>query len=372
MDPTKRYPILAPLLASFEIRHQKTLSVVIAAITVAGTARSFGIAAVMARWMTTRVDSAVNRFYRLLRNPRVDNLTLTAHLARCLARGPQRRVLVAIDWTEWSRGLRMLVAAAVVDRRAIPLWCQAFEKLVGRRSQNARENDFVRLLARGLREAGVQATLLCDRGFRRLSWLKLLDDLRLSFVVRLVSDVTVEHEGQQRTLREIPLRRRRIVDLGQVPLRADGALTVRVVGYWAPGAREPWWVATNLTCAPSHVLSLYDRRMAIEEQFRDTKGKRFGVKLGWTQFRDPQALARFAMLLAIPLLIWTLQGIAAEGRDTSCRMPCRRKGPRLSYVTVGLGLIGTDREVILTLAVARALLPPPALRRIAGTRRGGK
>ena len=45
------------------------------------------------------------------------------------------------------------------------------------------------------------------------------------------------------------------------------------------------------------------RRMTVEECLRDTKGKRLGIKLAWTRFRDPQALARFAMLLGIAVLI---------------------------------------------------------------------
>jgi hypothetical protein len=39
--------------------------------------------------------------------------------------------------------------------------------------------------------------------------------------------------------------------------------------------------------------------MTIEEQFRDTTGCRFGVRLEWTQFRTPTDLARFTLLVGV-------------------------------------------------------------------------
>jgi hypothetical protein len=59
-------------------------------------------------------------------------------------------------------------------------------------------------------------TLLCDRGFRRVSWLKLPDQLRLGFVVRLMDDVQVQLEpGCETALAQVPLTGGRIVDLGR-------------------------------------------------------------------------------------------------------------------------------------------------------------
>jgi hypothetical protein len=65
VDPERRYPFLSSLLSPFSLRHRKTLGLVIAAITVTGQARSFAIATTLMAWIGTRLDSAVNRFYRL-------------------------------------------------------------------------------------------------------------------------------------------------------------------------------------------------------------------------------------------------------------------------------------------------------------------
>ena len=366
MNPERTYPFLKTLLQPFHKARRKTLGLVIAAIASTGQARSFAIATTLATWLSTRLDSAVNRFYRLLRNGHVDYLEFATRWLDILARKPDRKVLLAVDWTEWHHDLRLLVAAVVTGKRAIPVLVQGWGKMVASRSQNTRENTFLRHLTDVVHKAGVTATILCDRGFRRASWLALLQTLRLGFVVRLMSDVFVELEpGVRRPLHDILMQPGQVLDLGLAPLRSDGAVTVRVVGYWAPGAHEPWWVATSDTGPAKDVLALYDRRMTVEEQFRDTKGRRFGAKLFWTQFRDPQALARFVTLLAVALLIWTLAGIVSADMKPSLRLRCRRKGPRQSFVTIGIRAVAQasfsarfDREsvpLILELPTMRLL-----------------
>lgn len=374
VDPLRRYPFLRVLLAPLEKRHRKTLGLVIAAIAVTGQARSFAIATTLARWLGTRLDSAVNRFYRLLRNSRIDYVLFVEQWARLLVRGPQRHLLIAIDWTEWHHELRMLLAAVVAGKRAIPLYAAAFQRLVRVRSQNSRENTFLRVLADALKRAEVHATILCDRGFRRASWIALLQQLHLGFVVRLISDVHVElAPGRLVALADILLTPGQLVDLGIVPLRSDKVAAVRIIGYWAPGAKEPWWLATSETGRASVVLKLYDRRMTVEEQIRDTKGKRFGLKLFWTQFRDPDALGRFMILLAVALVMWTVTGFVAAFYDPSLRLRSRDKGPRQSFVTIGLRILCLEQSPgRLTHLAISWLLEPPALRRVAGASVGGK
>ena len=68
-------------------------------------------------------------------------------------------------------------------------------------------------------------------------------------------------------------------DFGSVHPRADGCVRVRLIGVWAAGAKEVWWLATDLTNRVSKIVGYYDRRVGTEEQFRDAKGVRFGLKL---------------------------------------------------------------------------------------------
>ena len=97
VDPFKQYPVLHQLLKPFWRRHQKTLALVIAGIAAAGQARSFAIATCMKGWLGVRLDSAVNRLYRLLRNERVDNTEFATAWAQLLAKPHNGRLLVAVD-----------------------------------------------------------------------------------------------------------------------------------------------------------------------------------------------------------------------------------------------------------------------------------
>jgi hypothetical protein len=203
----------------------------------------------------------------------------------------------------------------------------------------------------------------------------LLEQEGHGFVVRLMAKVKVEGGGFRGLLSGYGLRPGQAADLGWVLLRQDGAVKVRVIGIWAKGQGEPWWLATNLAEPVQEIGSLYDRRMGIEQQIRDTKGSRFGFRLFWTQIRRPEALARLTLLVGIALILLTVVGKWLSDRKPELRLPSKKKGPRLSLVSVALRhLEQTLKEVMIDLAWVRAHLPEPELRKFAWIDRaeGGK
>lgn len=307
---------------------------------------------------------------------------LTVSLLRLLAHR-QARLLIALDWTEWGESRHsLLVAAVVAGTRAIPVRVASFfdpREIV--RSQNARENFFVARLVHALKEAGTTAVLLCDRGFRRASLLQHLEQLEQPFVVRLGSDVWVhrwvhrrvhrkgELEGELEgeapgRLRDEPLAPGTALDLGRVQLRKDRAVELRVVGIWATGQKAPWWLATNLFDASLLELSaLYDRRMAVEEQFRDVKGSRFGVQLRWTQIRTPRHLSRLVLLVGAAAVLWTAVGAAVRARWPKAQLSARGKGARLSLLKLGIYFLERlRRSRRIGIRFIQWHLPPPTLR----------
>jgi len=225
-----------------------------------------------------------------------------------------------------------------------------------------------------LREAGAVACFLADRGFRRVSFIKLLlQQTEHTFLVRLAENVKVQSRRGARTLRRWGLQPVRAVDLGWVDLRQDAAVQIRVVGIWAKGHRELWWLATNRSDSLARLVAFYDRRMAIEEQIRDTKGARFGFALVWTQIKTPESLARFVLLIGLAVLLLTAVGHAVAQRDPSIRLPCITKGPRLSLLSVGLLLWPIlQSQLVITTRFLDDHLPPPALRSFSWLNRYGK
>lgn len=364
------YPFFDDLVKPFRKSQRKTLCIVLCALVQAGQARTLCIAHAIAVHLKIRLDSAVNRFYRLLRNPRIDETVWLKQWLSCLASKAGSSLLVPLDWTEWPHGLRLLVAAVVFGSRAIPLLVHAHGKVVSSGSQNRREHLFVRLLALCAKELGMRITLLCDRGFRRVGFIRLLQTIQMDFVIRLMEDVTVHLEsGETIKLKEVLLPVGKVQDFGEVSLRSDQAVKVRIVGYLAPGAKEPWYLATSRQDPAVQIVRLYDRRMTVEEQFRDTKGSRFGARLGWTQFRDAAQLGWVVRLVGVALLVWMASGECVTRKNPSFLWVCAKKGPRISVVTIGMfacmsAAFGQGVGPPMTILYLRRILPTPALRKL--------
>jgi hypothetical protein len=158
------------------------------------------------------------------------------------------------------------------------------------------------------------------------------------------------HEGERR-------------DLGFVYLRSDNLVRVRVIAVWAAAAKEVWWLATNLDNRVSKVVSYYDRRMGIEEQFRDLKGHRFGLKLRCTQFTRAEFVERMYLIVGVALLLWTSVGSAVEEAEPKVRLRSKTKGARLSLARIGSYYwLKMSRQLRLTARFVREHLPPPRLR----------
>lgn len=362
MNPLTRYPVLASLLSPFRRSQQKTCAALVTALCQAAQASSFAIAGQLSCLTDVQLGSALTRLYRFLRNDRFDNWLLTEQLLRLLG-GRPGPLLLALDWTAWQDRFAVLCASVCADTRAIPIAVSACHKPSLARSQNLWEETFLRLCVGRLRAAGVSAVWLCDRGFHRVRWLEKFVEFEQKFVVRLTRDVTVRLADRACLLKQLALAPGERRDFGWVWLRSDEVVRVRLIGVWSAGAREAWWLATNLENRVSKVVSYYDRRMGIEEQFRDTKGHRFGMKLRWTQFTRAEYVERMYLMVGVALLLWTTVGQVMEEEEPAVRLASKTKGARLSLARIGSYYWReVSQRLRLTAKFVREHLPPPRLR----------
>lgn len=362
MNPLRHYPILASLLRPFRLSQQKTCAALVAALCQAAQASSFAIAGQLSALTEVQLGSALTRLYRFLRNERFDNWLLTERMLRLLNQ-PNKSLLLALDWTAWQDRFTVLTASVCLGTRSVPVAVSACHKPSLARSQNLWEETFLRLCVDRLRAAKVSAIWLCDRGFHRVKWLERLLELKQQFVVRLHRDVTVHLRDRSCLLQDLEITEGERRDFGFVYLRADKLVRVRVIAVWARGAKEVWWLATNLPNRVSKVVSYYDRRMGIEEQFRDAKGHRFGLKLRWTQFTRAEFVERMYLLVGLALLLWTSVGHAVEEKEPKVRLHSKTKGARLSLARIGSYYwLKVTKQLKLTARFVREHLPPPRLR----------
>ncbi len=103
--------------------------------------------------------------------------------------------------------------------------------------------------------------------------------------------------------------------------------------------------------------------MGIEEQFRDSKGVRFGMKLKWTQFTKAEFVERMYLIVGVALLLWTTVGRAVEEAHPKVRLRSKTKGERLSLARIGSYYWQKmSKQLRLTASFVRSHLPPPRLR----------
>jgi hypothetical protein len=116
----------------------KTLALVMAASAEVTQAASVTLAGPLAVQLGLHVRSALTRFSRQLRHKRINARRLTAPGLRVLP-AERERLLLALDWTEWHRAWRMLVAAVIVCCRAIPVQAVPFAHAYMSHAQHLRE-----------------------------------------------------------------------------------------------------------------------------------------------------------------------------------------------------------------------------------------
>jgi hypothetical protein len=187
MDPIPVYPILAELTEGFRRSLRKTIAWAVGGLLMHASVSLPQLALHLAACSGIRAGSALTRLYRLLHNPRFREEVLTARLLQSLGRR-LKHLLLAVDWTEWPRRRRCLVAAAAVARRALPVAVTVAPAVSPLPSQNRIEEAFLERLMASLRAHGLKAVLVFDRGFARPGLMQFLQERAgsaLDWVIRL-------------------------------------------------------------------------------------------------------------------------------------------------------------------------------------------
>lgn len=301
--------VVGRIFQGLHAKNQQTLAVLMAALLVAGRA---GVASLgRAIQSRTAFKHSIKRVDRFLGN---DNIVVCDWCKAMFSAvvGPRKSIRLAIDWTKigpWP----VLVASVVVKRRGIPIyWATCdFRKL--QRSQNAFENSFLVVL-RDIIPRDIDAILLFDRGFRRVSLVRHIKKLGFHFVIRSCSDVHVmTAAGDRIALRGLKLSSGIVKDFGHVMATTDKPEDVRLVAVFDRDQKEPWLLFSDLDLPARDIVALYGRRFTIEEFFRDSKNSRFGWSLGQYKLKDrPDRLDRLFLVVVATYFLVSIIGLHVE------------------------------------------------------------
>ena len=285
--------------------------------------------------------------------------------------------VIAVDWTGWpDKNWHLLRASLVCNGRSLPLMS---EVVPAELAQNSRiQCAFLdRLHAAVPPEKAV--TIITDAGFRT-DWFRHISLLGWSFVGRVRGLVCFRMEGDTRWMK--------ISDLhaGEYPVRVGYGVLARkprtpCYGHFylqkRPGAgrhgkrgmpktqrehrrsaQEPWLLFSNVAgMEPAQIMTLYSRRMQIEQNFRDEKSPRFGFGLRLSRSQGNGRLAVLSVVAAMASLVMWLAGYLAEKKQRHLRYQANSiKDKRiLSYVRLAVEVLRHEPGILRRLNIANAL-----------------
>jgi hypothetical protein len=281
------------------------------------------------------------RCQRWLANSRIDVQALYGPLILWAIQhwqNPGQRLLLALDTTMlWNR-FCVVVVSVVVHGRAIPLLWQTLEHP----SASVSAAISIALLEKANRLlAGFESiTLLADRAFpcdELITWFR--DRPHWSYVMRLRGDTEIHGTAAPLgcQVRRLHLRCGQCRGFRGVRLWADGSQSVSLVIAHPTGlpVEEPWYLISNAEPSLDLVWS-YAQRFCCEQLFRDQKSGVF--QLESSGLREPERIDRLLLVVAIAVLVGSLQGYALSLADLRRQVdPHWKRG--MSFLRIGLAAL---------------------------------
>lgn len=305
-----------------------------------------------------QASSWQRRCRRWLSNGRVDPGSLYGPLvlwAMQQWQTPGQALHLALDTTVlWNR-FCVVVISVVCHGRAIPLLWQTLEHP----SASVSTEVVIALLQRADRLlTGFHAiTVLADRAFPSADLLGWFDARpRWRYVMRLRSDTWIHGTAAPMgcEVRRLRLPRGHCRGFHDVRLWDGGQranlLLARPIGITAV---EPWYLVSNLD-PTLDLVWLYGQRFCCEQLFRDQKSGIF--QLERSGLRDPARIDRLLLVVAIAVLVSSLQGFAVSlSGQRRLVDPHWKRG--LSFARIGLHWL--QQSVIASGRMLLAWMPIP-------------
>src|SRR5512132_692357 len=301
-------------------------------------------------------EAAVKRLSRLLHNERLDpRLLADAVLLQALHQLPKHgKVRLAIDWTI-EADQHLLVVSLVVGRRAVPIYWRAYDASVLKGRMKRYELAVIRrAVGRVAQAVGKRRVIVtADRGFADVALFTLLNQLGITFIIRVKAGTNVSFQGQWCKLGTLGFR-------GNERHRSFGALLYcescpqRV---WVSKSRARdakgnwgmWHLVSNRPYAAPAAANEYGHRFGCEEGFRDAKWwlgfakARIAQIKAWSRMFALFAMALLAMIsLGCRLLLSPSRGAPGLLRRVASR---RRRRCELGLVSAMVHLLRQDQTL---------------------------
>ena len=258
-------------------------------------------------------EAAVKRINRLTHNGRIDERELAESvLEEAISKLPAHgKVRTTIDWTS-EANQHLLVVSLVIGRRAMPIYWRAYDSQVLKGRTHRYERAVIKRVVKRLRQVVGRKRLriTADRGFADVELFELLEELDVTFFIRVKGSVKIclwqsWHKlnllGFAKNARTRNLGKRLYCESSPHRLFITMSRARNRKGKWGI-----WYLVSNCSYRAKAAANEYAYRFGCEEGFRDAKWW-----LGFTEARikDIKAWSRMFALFAISLLVLIHLGI---------------------------------------------------------------
>ncbi|ALX92437.1 MULTISPECIES: IS4 family transposase [unclassified Serratia (in: enterobacteria)] len=276
--------------------------------------------------------------------------------------------VIAVDWSGWhDKNWHLLRASLVCNGRSLPLMSEVVPAWLAQNSQV--QCAFLDRLHAAIPD-GKPVTIITDAGFRT-DWFRHISQLGWCFTGRVRGLVCFQLEGSTRWMKISDLqaestpikvgygvlaRKPRMPCYGSFYLQKRPSAGRHGKGRRSKtekehrsSAQEPWLLFSNVEgLEPHQIMTLYSRRMQIEQNFRDEKSPRFGYGLRLSRSQGWGRLAVLSVVAAMASLVMWLTGYMAEKKQLHRHYQANsEKGRRiLSYLRLA-GEVLRDRAGIV-------------------------
>lgn len=282
------------------------------------------------------LESKTHQFRRFVANEALDARAYYEPLARQLLQQAAEadahgRLRLLLDALELPGRRKILMLALAYRRRALPILWQVWR---GKGATGAQvQMDLLDHLW-DLVPEHAHPIVVADGEFSSVELMKHLDGNGWGYRLRLSMDTQVHlPDGTIRSLAELapkPGERRYLQRVYLTALHAYGPMNVAL--YWQPGEDKPWCIATDEEAASYQTLSVYSRRMWVEQLFGDLEGG--GFHLDQSRLYEPERLSR--LLLAVCLAyVWLMYVGASVVKRGLRRLVGRAERRDRSLVEIG-------------------------------------
>jgi len=318
--------------------------------------RRLGLASI-ARGMlsATSVRHRIKRVWRFASNEGICLQAATVGMVNWLTWVSKEPLVVALDWTDLPEERRMLMAAATVCGRAVPLAWTVMHRsrfTPRRRSQNEAEEQLILRLKEAIGDW--PWVLVADRGFARADLFAKLQRWGIRYVIRAASNVWVRTKGFSGRLGNVARHAGMARLYRDVRYQKTRQVRVNLVLVHREPAPEPWYLVTNVEGTARRVEKLYRRRMWIEECLRDAKS---GMGLGKLWLARVERIERLLIVMAVVMMLAVVVALSwrAEHGGKDPQLSTKRRGGSLSIFRLGMEWI---RQHGLPPGIAQVRLPP--------------